>query len=571
MPLPDVSVSIKDGALGLTQPGTGNVSIKFGPSPFGALNTIYSITDMTTLQAALGRGGPLAEAVALTLAHPTIDAPAGNQVLAVPVNPSTYGTVGAVAHSGPGTGTVTVATRPGASFLVKFVAGGATGVATVVYSFDGGVSWTPTPVVTAATLQVGGGSFTTLAYGAGTAVAGDVITVPTSGNPVLTSGTGTILPTISSASPYDAYAAQINITTTGGLGVGSFTYSLDGGNTVSAPQIIPASGVIPLPDTGIVATFAGTFTAGDQYTFASTAASYTAGDLTTAWNAAVADPRTWGFAHVIGAPASSAAGATLLATIDGLLATAGNTFRYASAIMETPQDTDAGILAAYAAASSTRVGVGAGFIATISPLNGRIQSRNVAWHATARGAKVAPSTDIGRVRDGSLSQVPATLASGRTVLSRDENATPALDAGRFITARSIIGRAGAYLTMGRMMAPAQSDFGPWVNRRVMDIAVPSFRDRALEFVNDTVITNANGTISEVDAKTFDATVGRRGDQPLLQANPPLVAAPSIVICSRTQNVLSTQSLPFTVRVQPYGYSRYLTMDVGFVNPTLKAA
>ena len=71
-PLPDVSVIIRDGALGLTQPGTGNVSIKFGPSPFGIVNAIYSITDMTTLQNALGRGGPLAEAVALTLAHPTI-------------------------------------------------------------------------------------------------------------------------------------------------------------------------------------------------------------------------------------------------------------------------------------------------------------------------------------------------------------------------------------------------------------------------------------------------------------------------------------------------------------------
>jgi hypothetical protein len=571
MALPDVSVTIRDGALGLTQPGTGNVSIKFGPSPFGIVNAIYSITDPTTLQAALGRGGPLAEAVALTLAHPTIDAPAGNQVLAVPVNPSTYGTVGAVTHTGPGTGTVAVTTRPGASFLVKFVLGGATGVATVVYSYDGGVTYSPTPVVTAATLQAGGGSFTTLAYGAGTAVAGDVITVPTSGNPVLTSGTGTLIPTISSASPWDAYAAQINIVTGGALGAATFTYSLDGGNTVSAPQIVPASGAFVVPDTGLVLTFAGTLTAGDGYAFTTTAASYTSGDLTAAWNAAVADPRMWGFAHVIGAPASSAAGATLLATIDGLLATAGNTFRYASAIMETPQDTDAAILAAYAAASSTRVGVGAGFIATVSPLNGRIQSRNVAWHATARGAKVAPSTDIGRVRDGALPQTPSVLASGRPVLSRDENATPALDAGRFITARSIIGRAGVYLTMGRMMAPAGSDFGPWVNRRVMDIAVPAFRAPALEFVNDTVITNANGTITEVDAKTFDATVGRRGDQVLLQANPPNVAAPSIVTCSRTQNVLSTQSLPFTVRVQPYGYSRYLTMDVGFVNPTLKAA
>lgn len=571
MALPDVSVTIRDGSLGIVSPGTGNVHIKFGPSPFGLVNSIYSVTDNTTLQTALGKGGPLAEAAALTLSHPTIDAPAGNQLYCVPVNPSTYGAVVGPAHSGPGTGTVTTTVKPGAQFLIKFVLGGTTGTATVVYSFDGGVTWSPTPIVTAATLMVAGGSFVTMAYGGGTAIAGDIITVPTTGTTVLTSGTGTLLPTVSSACPWDAYSAQVNITTSGALGVGYFTYSLDGGNTVSGTQVIPASGVFVVPDTGLVMTFAGTFTAGDQYTFTTTTASYTGTDLTNAWNAAAADPRTWGFAHIVGAPASSAAGATLLATIDGLLGTAATGFRYASAVMETPQDTDALILAAYIAAASTRVGVGAGFIYTVSPLNARIQSRNVAWHACARAAKVSPATDIARVKDGSLPQVPASLASGRAVLSRDENATPGLDAGRFITARSIIGRQGVYLTLGRMMATVGSDFGPWVNRRVMDIAAPAFRNAALAYVNDTVRTNPDGTITDVDAKTFEAIVGRTGDAVLLQANPPLVAAPSIVAASRVQNVLSSQSLPFTVRVQPFGYTRFITEDIGFINPNLVQA
>jgi len=571
-PLPDVSVIIRDGALQIVSPGTGSLHVKLGPSPIGVVGSIYSVTDNATLQAALGKGGPLSEAIALALAHPTVDAPAGNQVLGVPVNPSTYGTASAVVHTGPGTGTVAVAPKPGAAFLIKFVLGGATGVATVVYSFDGGLTWSPTPVVTAATLMVAGGTFVTMAYGAGTAVAGDIISVPVTGTTVLQSGTGSLLPTVSSACPWDAFSVIINVISGGALGVATFNYSLDGGNVFSPTQLIPGSGVFPVPDAGIVWTFGGTFTTGDAYTHTTTTATYTGSDLTNAWNLLVASPVTWGFAHVVGSPASSAAGATLLATIDGLLATAANGFRYASALMENPSDTDASILAAYAAAASTRVGVGAGFIATISPLNARIQMRNVAWHAAARGSKTAPSTDIGRVKDGSLSQVPGALASGGKVLSRDENATPGLDnPGRFITARSIIGRQGVYLTMGRMMAPTGSDFTTWANRRVMDVAAPAFRNAALAYVNDTVVTKADGTISDGDAKTFEAVVGRGGDSLLLQTNPPAIAAPSIVTASRTTNVLSSQSLPFTVRIQPFGYTRYITEDIGFINPNLVAA
>jgi hypothetical protein len=189
-----------------------------------------------------------------------------------------------------------VAIKPSAQILVKVVTGGALATATVVFSIDGGKTYTATPTLTAATVMVPNASFVTLAFvGAGgtSFITGDIWTVATTGTCTLTSGTGVGTVSLSSACPVDAYTVIFTIWYGGALGTATFTYSMDGGNTVSGTIVTPGSGIYVIPDTGLQVTFAGTLTAGDTYSFTTTTASYTGTDLTNAWNALVADPRQW--------------------------------------------------------------------------------------------------------------------------------------------------------------------------------------------------------------------------------------------------------------------------------------
>jgi hypothetical protein len=557
MALPNVSVSVRDGGLAIVPPGSQGYHAKIGPAPFGVINTVYALgNDNDTLQTTLGKGGPLVEAAALANAVGGLGTRRPSGQFLVPVNPSTYGTASAVTKVGTGAGTVAVAIKPSKAFQIKCILGGATATSTWQTSVDGGVTYGAT-WVSAATVQVPGASFVTLAFGGGTAVVGDVVTVSTTGTTALASGSGTLTPTLSSACPLDAYSVKIVITTAGALQTAQFTYSLDGGTTTIGPILTTGSGVYVIPDTGLQLTLASTFVAGDQYTFTTTTASFTSTDLTNAFNALVAQPYKWSFLHIVGPAASVGAAATLLATVDLLMGTAASSYRFARAILEVPSDTDANILSAFAASSSLRVAAAAGFVTTVSVLNGRSMSRPLGWHMAARAAAVPPQEDLGRVQTGSL--------PGATALSRDESATPGLDnAGRFTTATTILGRNGFFITQGRLMAPVGSDFTFWQYGRVMDQISDAARTAFLKFLNDSVRVNSDGTISEKDAQNMESSAL---NDILNSIENGSVSSLSVTI-DRTTNVLATQTISPKVRAVPLGYAKFVPIDAGFTSTGL---
>lgn len=139
MTIPNVNITVLDGALGIIQPSTANVQAKLGTCHTGAVGTLYSFTSPTQALATLGYG-PLTEAVCHALAV------AGGNVLAMPVNPSVAGAPGSVTHTGSGAGTVvTTGTVPFDSYnvLMTIILGGLKGTMTFTYSLDGGKSTSP--------------------------------------------------------------------------------------------------------------------------------------------------------------------------------------------------------------------------------------------------------------------------------------------------------------------------------------------------------------------------------------------------------------------------------------------
>lgn len=545
MALPNVTLNILDGALGIAPPNTSGVHLKVGLAPLGIINTIQSCfgSDSKTLQSLVGRGGPLAEAASLCK----------GQVLLASVNPSTYGTVGAVTKvASNSTGALAIAAEPFTSIIGKVSTAGPVGTAKVQFSTDGGNTY-GAPVLTASTVMCPQAPFITFAFAAGAYVVADFWTVAVDGTVVFT-GTGENGLTVSSVSPVDAYSVIVDVVTAGAFGTAQFVYSLDGGNTFSATITVPSAGTYVIPDTGLKLTFSSAPLGNqDQWTCTVTGASYSSGDLTTCLNVVTAPSQQgYGFLHLVGAAASVAASATLAATVEGILDTAAANYRFVRALLEVPQDTDANIEAAFASTVAVRVNGCGGYETVVSPLNGRQQSRNIAWTTASRAAAVPVSVDLGRYADGPLSNI--------TALTRDENATPGLDASRFTTHRTFTGVPGVYVTTGRLLAAAGSDYSLWQNGRVIDVAATTTRLALLQFLNSSLRINPNGTINEKDARRIEDFATSALQTALTQ---PGDASAVQVIVNRTANILANQTLPVSVRVLPIAYSKIITVDLGF--------
>lgn len=381
-------------------------------------------------------------------------------------------------------------------------------------------------------------------------------------------GTGTV--TVA-GQPTDACEVRIEITRDGinlAAGTAAFKYSLDGGDTYSPEIAVPSGGTYALSNTGLTATFANgssgtSFKAGDAYRFTATAPAMQLADVLSAIDVLLADSREWGWVHVVGAATPA-----LAAGLAVKMAEAEAAYRFAFALLEAPDQAEgqtedqwmAALLADWADFADVRVGVAAGHEELVSPLTGRVHRRSAAWPLSARLAQIPVHEHAGRVATGPL--------AGIVRLHHDEFVKPGLDAARFSTLRTFIGRSGFYPTAGRLMAPEGSDYAYIENRRVMDLACKIVRRAMLRYLNDAVAVDGEGNIRETDAAAIESYVKGKLQAELLA---PGHASDVIVRLKRDSNVLATRSTTLTIRVLPLGYLSWIEMDIGFRNPKLEAA
>ena len=547
MSLSGVTQTIKDGGLGVSPQGGGNIVAKLGICASGTTNVVQGVGSIPAVRSLIGVG-PLAEACAAALA-------AGcKEVRVVRANPSTYGTTGAVTKTGPGTGTVTPAPAPHAVVLAKITTGGVLGVSQVAFSVDGAAYGTPVP--TAATVIVPG-AFVTLAMPAGTYVLNEVYTAAID-NTLITQSGGGPLPT-RTASPVDGYDVRAAMVLGGALGVATFKYSTDGGDNYSGETLVPGTGRFGIPGTGVMLTFAGTFTTGDTYQFATTAPSYSTVEAQAALDALIADQSDWTHVHVVGAPANAAGFASLAAAVDAKLMAAEPVFKYKAAIVECPStEADATIAAAMASLDLKRTMGVCGDGEIISQFTGKQDRRNLAISVSARASVVAPSRSLAAVRDGSL---PFVFS-----IYRDEAATPGLDNARLTVVRTHSGKAGFYCNIDRTLAAAGSDFGFWPRRRVMDEACKSSYAALVENVGaDVLVDPATGRILEQEAQSIESAVKVIVESKLRGK----VSAIKITV-DRTANILSTNNIPVEIGVQPKGLLYFISSTIRYI-PTALAA
>ncbi len=560
--LPDVTFSILDGQLGQVPGSVANASVKLGICSDGTVGSIYSFGDTSTLST-LGVG-PLVEALGDTLSV------AGGVQYGLPLNPTTSGAASSVDTSKvTGAGVVAVTVAPKTSIAIKITTGGALATAFIAFSVNGGAYSTPIVTVAGPGSYAVPGTLTTVTLAAGTYVLNDVYTISTLGAVTL-SGSGPASSNVTfTASPMDVYAVQVTIVTGGGVGTATFTYSVDGGNTVSST--IATAAKYAIPGTGVVLGFTSTFTAADVYSFTTTAAAFNNTDVTNGLTTLLASAIGFGFVHLVGVGTNAAAAAATAAVVDTAMTTAETAYRFIFTIMGCPTaaESDATVAAAFTSFASKRVAVCAGDVKMISALTGRIERRDCSWVVSSRAAAVNPGEDVAWVGSpkGSIPHIDASNGAG---LYRDEAKTPLLDAARFCTMRTFPGLAGYYITNGRMMAAGGSDFTYMVNRRVMDAACTIARSAELPYLNGRLRVNSDGTIDERDASSFEKSVTAQIKAVLMGSSPPQISNASVSV-NRSANILSTGIEPVSIRITPLGYGRQIATTIGFNNPALLAA
>jgi hypothetical protein len=387
--------------------------------------------------------------------------------------------------------------------------------------------------------------------------AGSVGTISQSGAGPLITATG--------AAPNDAYELIVEILVGGAVGTAQFRVSVDGGDTWSPAIATAASYVIGppntvVPDTGITIQFvAGTYVLGEQYTATCTAPAFDTTSLTNALNIAHTSVEQWRLVHIVGYGANGAASATAFAAAGARLTAFEADYRYAYAVMEAADDTDANLITAFAAQAHPRMMVCAGFEELTSSVDGRLYKRPSAWTTVARIMASAVSRDPGAVADGPL--------AGPSLLYRDEAKTPGLDAARFCVLRTHRGMPGFYVTSGRMMAAAGSDFSYCPNRQVLDVASRVTYEALLQYVNiDLLVDPDTGRLLEAEAQAIEARVLGLLREAVVATGD---ASDVQFVVNRTDNILSSQTLRAKTRVLPKAYARYVENEIAFRNPALE--
>lgn len=547
----DVNLTVLDGGFGGVGGLNDSLIAIIGCATAGTDYAIVSTTDpaqpITTYTS-----GPLPNACAAVL-----EGGGGSQVLMVKVPTITAGVV----NGASATPLAVTATNTSSPIQVTTAAHGLnTGDIATITGVTGQTGANGTFVITKvdATKFTLNNSTSVGAWISGGSVQPKGINEIATGTSVVTV-TGTIV---------DTTQVVFQVVTGGTIGVAGITFrlSIDGGLTYGATQALGTANTYNTTYAGTLNFAAGTLVAADAVTYSTQEPLWQIADVQTAITAiknSTYDPV--GFL-IVGNSGSS--DFTSLNTTLTSLET--NDKRYTFALINcvdyTTGQTDAAWttaqLAAFAASSSKRIATCGGFYRLSQTSTGTQQRRPLSWPVMARLISNPLQVSAGRVKDGPLLGVSAPAGDGYTY--HDERVNPGLTAGRFLAAKTILGKPGEYVDSPAIMTTPGSTFSLLQYRRGMDKACRITRATMLDFLQSEVRVDATtGHIDERDAATIEAILDSALATGIVNTGNVSAAKGHV---SRTDNILVTQTLTVSVNIVPLGYLNTINVTLAFINP-----
>ncbi len=191
--------------------------------------------------------------------------------------------------------------------------------------------------------------------------------------------------------------------------------------------------------------------------------------------------------------------------------------------------------------------------AAIGVLAGRIAACSVQRH-------------IGRVKDGALNILNAYIGDKDAAVADAET----INNKGFITFRTFTGKSGYFFSDDNLATAVSDDYRSIARRRTIDKAYRIVYATMLEHVNDEIPVTDNGELVPAMCRDWESEViSAISNQ--MTAEGELGTDPSDdsdrgVKCyiDYAQNVLATSKIAMTVQVKPYGYSKYIDVQLGFI-------
>ncbi len=498
----DVELTILDGGGGTVVVPASSVCVVIGVCSGGTAAQVVASRDPVTLQTAVG-SGPGVELASMIISR-------GGTVLFMKTATITAGVANAVTAFATGSCVVTVTGTPYDSYFVKFkvVKGGtiaSTGI-TFQISLDAGRNYGPVIALGTAVTYAIAGTNMTLAFAAGTMVAGE--SVAFKANQPLTSAASvqTCLVALE-ASPYSVTGWGAMIIDGGTISTaadgnpgwsGSDASTIEGYlDTMVTTKTFPRA-IIPVRDNKIPATLWGG-----------------AGETDAVWSVAVA------LDYV-------AVSAKRICAVAGHYNMPG---QYQIAAAGLPR-----------------------------------YRRPGAWALAARQVAIKPQTHAGRVSDGALASiiVDPTVDPTDGFNYHDELQAPALDVARFTSFRKRKGRPGMFVVNPNLMSPFGSVFTILPLGNVMDIGCSLLHQTMELNINADVRLNDNGTIDEIAAQGIESVAkGVLRDNMLAKS---MISNFAFSI-DRTNNVRTTSIVNFSATLFSRGYILEIDGTIGFGNTT----
>lgn len=173
---------------------------------------------------------------------------------------------------------------------------------------------------------------------------------------------------------------------------------------------------------------------------------------------------------------------------------------------------------------------------------------------------------IGRVKDGRLPAISIYIDDEDPSVANVET----LNDKGYITFRTFTGKSGYFISDDCLATAISDDYRSIAHRRTIDKAYRIAYNTTLEFVNDEVPVTDDGYISPAYAKDLESEVIASIANEMTAAGElgidPSDTSDKGCKCyvNPKQNILSTSKWNMVIKVKPYGYGKYIDIELGFI-------